>query len=84
MTMLGETLWQQVATAPVLSVNRGRTSFGFTAASQPARDEVDRLVVEALGLAPCFTRELERFSACVTSATVPPELHTTHTEDEPQ
>lgn len=70
LAMLGEKLWSEIAATPVVSVNRGRTSFGFTAASRTARGEIDRLFVEALGLTPDFVPELTRFCDGVVSAKV--------------
>jgi hypothetical protein len=70
LSCLGESLWQQVAANPVVSVNRGRTSLGFTAAPYADRHQVDALLIEALGLNPGFAFDLQRFCEGMTSANV--------------
>ena len=68
LTRLGESLWEEVSTSPVVSRNRGRTSLGFSAANSPKREGVDALLIEALGLPPEFTVELQHFCESVTNA----------------
>jgi hypothetical protein len=70
LTSLGESLWEQVSASPVISRNRGRTSLGFSAATFPQRKRIDQLLIEALGLAPEFAAELERFCESVTKAQI--------------
>jgi len=82
LTDLGESLWQKVARSPIASLNRGRTSLGFTAAPQAERGHVDALLVDALGLEPAFASELERFCEGVTTARVPHEIHQHHQRTE--
>lgn len=65
---LGGLLWEEVAAAPVISRNRGRTSLGFSAAASPLRDEIDAIVIAALGLPESFQLELQSFCDGVTSA----------------
>ena len=74
LTRLGESLWAEVATNPVVSRNRGRTSLGFSAAASPLREEIDTLLIEALGLAPEFAGELKRFCEGVTTAQLSPRI----------
>ncbi|WAH64058.1 Eco57I restriction-modification methylase domain-containing protein [Xanthomonas hortorum] len=68
LTRLGELLWEEVSAKPVISRNRGRTSLGFSAVASPQREKIDALLIEALGLAPEFAGELERFCEGVTNA----------------
>jgi hypothetical protein len=70
LTRLGESLWDEVSAAPVVSRNRGRTSFGFSAASSTKRERIDALLVDALGLDPTFASELQRFCDGVTNAQI--------------
>lgn len=72
LTRLGEALWVEIATRPVVSRNRGRTSLGFSAAASPLRERIDALLIEAMGLAPEFAAELERFCEGVTNAQLSP------------
>ncbi len=72
LTRLGKSLWVEVATNPVVSRNRGRTSLGFSAAASPLREKIDELLIEALGLAPEFAGELKRFCEGVTTAQFSP------------
>ena len=74
LTRLGELLWVEVAPNPVVSRNRGRTSLGFSAAASPLREEMDALLIEALGLAPDFAGELKRFCERVTTAQLTPHI----------
>ena len=68
LTRLGESLWEEVSTSPVVSRNRGRTTLGFSAAAFPQREKIDALLIEALGLAPEVASELQRFCEGVTTA----------------
>jgi hypothetical protein len=74
LTHLGELLWNDIASNPVVSRNRGRTSLGFSAATSPQREKIDSLLIEALGLAPEFADELERFCESVTNAQLSPQI----------
>lgn len=78
LTDLGNALWHQLSHNPVVSLNRGRTSLGFTAAPHVERGYVDALLVDALGLEPTFVSELERFCDGVTTAHVPHKIHQHH------
>lgn len=75
---LGETLWRHVSGSPIVSINRGRTSVGFSAVPHADRDRVDALLIEALGLEAGFAKELERFCNTVTTAHVPRDMHQHH------
>ncbi len=69
---LGKTLWKVLSSQPIVSVNRGRMSLGFSAAPQRnIRMQIDQLLIEALGLESAFATTLERFTDRVT--TVPTE-----------
>jgi N-6 DNA Methylase len=68
LTRLGESLWEEVSASPVVSLNRGRTSLGFSAAASPQRERIDALLIEALGLVPEFAIELHQFCERVTNA----------------
>lgn len=85
LTRLGELLWEEVSTSPVVSRNRGRTSLGFSAAKSPKREEIDALLIEALGLPPAFTDELQYFCEAVTNALLSSRIESdnkrTHTND---
>jgi hypothetical protein len=72
LTRLGALLWDEVSTKPIVSRNRGKTSFGFSAVASPQRNKIDALLVRALDLAPRFTHELERFCEGVTHAGTSP------------
>lgn len=74
LTRLGKLLWVEVVANPVVSRNRGRTSLGFSAAASPLREEIDVLLIGALGLAPEFAGELRRFSEGVTTAQFSPRI----------
>jgi hypothetical protein len=67
---LGRLIWQQVEQQPVVSLNRGRTSLGFSAALSSERAELDALLVQSLALNPSFTQELAQYCARVTTASV--------------
>lgn len=82
LSSLGKALWNQVALNPVVSLNRGRTSLGFTAVSYSERGLVDALLVEALGLGRPFANELEQFCDNVTTARVAHEIHQNHQRKE--
>lgn len=68
----GDALWGQVASTPIISLNRGRTSVGFSAAPYAGmRTQIDTLLIEALGLKPEVVSGLEQFTNEVTNAHVP-------------
>lgn len=72
---VGRTLWNRVQSAPVVSVNRGRTSLAFSAnAYGKERTQVDELLIEALGLPSDFAGTLERFTQNVASAEISLDL----------
>lgn len=77
LTSLGESLWDEVSTNPVVSRNRGRTSLGFSAATLPQLKRIDELLIETLGLAAEFAGELERFCERVTKAHISHVLNQT-------
>jgi len=54
LTGLGDALWQQVAADPLMSVNRGGTSLGFTSEPHAERNQIDALNthVHFVGLRP--------------------------------
>ena len=72
LTGLGQSLWAEISTSPVVSRNRGRTSLSFSAAASPQRRKIDALLIKALALASEFAGELDRFCDGVTNATVSP------------
>jgi hypothetical protein len=74
LTCLGESLWDEISTSPVVSRNRGRTSLGFSAVASPLREKIDALLIEALGLAPEVLSELQRFCEGVTNAQLSPQV----------
>lgn len=75
LTDLGEALWRQVARNPIISLNRGRTSLGFTASPHAERGCIDRLLIEALKLDHEFACELQRFCDSVTTAHIEHEYN---------
>lgn len=68
LTRLGESLWEEVSARPIVSRNRGRISLGFSAAKSSTRERIDALLIDALGLAPEFAIELQKFCEGVTNA----------------
>lgn len=64
-------LWAQASKAPIVSVNRGRTSIAFSAAPfGRERADIDEIAVEAVGLDLSFCTDLERFTDNVVNACV--------------
>jgi len=65
----GEELWDLVITNPIISVNRGRMSLGFSGAKYPdIQSKIDNLLVNSLGLDPGFTTTLQHFTERTTTA----------------
>ncbi|MFZ0053092.1 MAG: hypothetical protein WAK96_15050, partial [Desulfobaccales bacterium] len=65
---LGKTLWKAVRSQPIVSVNRGRMSLGFSALPHhDIRIGIDQLLIEALNLEPVFVTTLERFTERITT-----------------
>ena len=59
----GVRLWNDVQTQQVLSVNGGRQTISYRPyASDHLRDEIDSLLLEALGVAPSFAEYLQCFT----------------------
>ena len=68
----GEELWSHIRSQPIVSVNRGRTSLGYSPLRlETIRREIDQIVADVAGLDVAFVTELERFS----SQTVGAKLH---------
>ena len=60
----GKKLWSLINTAPIISVNRGRTSLAFSPnGSNDVRREIDQILVGLAGLESAFVEELQRFTA---------------------
>jgi hypothetical protein len=67
----GKTLWKAVRTKPIISVNRGRMSMGFSATPQhDIRMAIDQFLIETLDLGPAFVTTLERFTERITTAPI--------------
>lgn len=68
---LGKTLWKAVKSQPIVSINRGRMSLGFSAAPyRDIRTQIDQLLLGALGIKPGFITTLERFTDRITTASI--------------
>ncbi len=60
----GERLWSLMRAAPVISLNRGRSSLAYSPNGfDEERGEIDRILVGLAGFEPAFTIELQRFTA---------------------
>ncbi len=60
---LGSRLWQQVQAQRIISINGGRQTVSYRPhASEDLRDEIDALLIEALGLEPAFQDYLRKFT----------------------
>lgn len=66
---LGIQLWAQLKTAPLVSNNRGRTSIAFPAArAREQQQQIDAMLVGALGLKESFIDNLDAFTNSVVAA----------------
>jgi len=64
LAVCGEKLWSLINTAPIISVNRGRTSLAFSPNGfDGVRQESDQILVGLAGLESVFVEELQRFTA---------------------
>ena len=71
----GETLWSLMRDDPIVSLNRGRSSLGYSPNGfNEVRHEIDNVLAEAAGLDPAFVIELQRFA----THTVRAELRAVH------
>ena len=60
----GERLWSLMRTAPIISLNRGRSSLAYSPNGfDEERSEIDRILAGLAGLEPAFVVELRRFTA---------------------
>ena len=60
---LGSRLWEEVQAQRIISLNGGRQTVSYRPhASEDLRDEIDALLLEALGLEPAFLDYLRRFT----------------------
>jgi hypothetical protein len=67
---LGQKLWENLKFNPIVSLNRGRTSFAYPSIRfSEERGEIDKVLVAIIGLNQNFVGELEGFSRQVTTAT---------------
>jgi hypothetical protein len=52
LALLGAELWAKIASAPTVSINKGRRTLGFSSAGESALvDRIDEVLLDALGLA---------------------------------
>ncbi|MCH8898935.1 MAG: hypothetical protein IH942_00410 [Acidobacteria bacterium] len=66
LTMLGAHLWGDVQAQQIISVNGGRQTVAYRPhASEGLRDEIDRLLLRALDVAPAFIEYLRAFTRTV-------------------
>ena len=73
LAILGAAIWDQARQHPVRSLNRGRVSYSFPAATAgPLRREVDGILMGSLGIAGSFAAELEQFTDCIAAARLLP------------
>ena len=60
----GEKLWSRINPAPIISVNRGRTSLAFSPNGfDDVRREIDQILVGLTDLESAFVEELQQFTA---------------------
>ena len=60
----GERLWSLMCTAPIISLNRGRSSLAYSPNGfDEERSEIDRILAGLAGFDPAFTIELQNFTA---------------------
>jgi hypothetical protein len=65
----GAELWSLIKTKPIISVNRGRTSFAYTPNGHDAiRRKIDQAMANLLGLEEEFVAELQQFTARTVAA----------------
>lgn len=66
---LGKKLWMAMSDKPVVSLNRGRTSIGFSASAfTPLRLQIDRVLLAAADIDHSVAEVLERFSNSIATA----------------
>lgn len=71
----GSQLWQKLSCQPLQSTNKGRVSLAFNpAVAGELRSDIDRTLLEALGVPTNFSHELDRFVERNTMATPLDEL----------
>ena len=60
----GERLWSLMRSAPIVSLNRGRSSLAYSPKGfDEERSEIDRILAKLAGLEPAFVVELQHFTA---------------------
>ena len=69
LTDLGDRLWGNMSLQPILSVNRGRLSMGFSAAAcKETVSAIDTVLIRTCGIRADFGSSLERFAYSITGA----------------
>ncbi len=67
----GAELWSAIASRPIISLNRGRTSLAFTPnGHDKMRRGIDQMLADLAGLQPVFVDELQQFTAHTVAATL--------------
>ena len=64
LTACGQKLWTLIQREPIISVNRGRTSLGFSPNGyDELRRDIDEILADLAGLDAAFVSELQQFTA---------------------
>lgn len=67
----GAELWSAIKDNPIISLNRGRTSFAFTPKGHDdIRRNIDQLLADLVGIEGAFVEELQQFTARTVAATL--------------
>lgn len=78
----GAELWALIKTKPIISVNRGRTSFAYTPnGHDEIRRKIDQALADLLGVEEDFVAELQQFTARTVAAALRQNV-ITQTEEE--
>ena len=67
----GAELWAAIKDKPIISLNRGRTSLGYTPNGHDViRRKIDEVLADCLGLEAAFVDELQQFTVRTVAATL--------------
>jgi hypothetical protein len=79
----GTELWSAIKAAPIISLNRGRTSLAYTPNGHDhVRRKADQVLAALAGLGPAFVGELQSFTAHTVAATLREHAMATGNEEE--